>query len=74
MLFKPVLEIKSSAGELHFRRWKILSTKWFNIYLHKLYKSDKDLYLHDHPWNYVSWILQGSLLEKNIEMGEKINA
>ena len=44
----------------------------FNVFLHRFLKSDPDD-AHDHPWNYVSWILQGSLLEKNIEMGEKIS-
>ena len=32
----------------------------FNIFLHKFYKSDPDD-LHDHPWNYITFIVKGGL-------------
>lgn len=58
-----VKEIRSKEGELHFRRWRILSTPWFNIYIHRIYVSDWDKHAHDHPWNFTSIILKGSYQE-----------
>jgi CRP-like cAMP-binding protein len=66
-MFKPILEIKSKTGVLHFRRWRILSTPWFSIYLHGIYKADSDIHLHDHPWDYLSIILSGSFLEETVD-------
>ncbi len=39
-----VKEIKSKAGELHFRRWRLLQLPFFAIYIHGIYKSDEDLH------------------------------
>ncbi len=57
-----IKEIISKKGILHFRRYRIISLKWFNIYIHKIYESDKDD-CHDHPWNFFSLILWGSYEE-----------
>lgn len=62
-----IKEIKSKQGVLHFRRYRLLSTRWFSIYIHKIYKSDQDLHLHDHPWNYFNMILKGGYIEETIE-------
>ena len=59
-----VKEIKSKAGELHFRRWRLLQLPFFAIYIHAIYKSDEDLHPHSHPWNFFSIILKGSYLER----------
>lgn len=39
------------------------STLLFNIFLHKIVKSDDDEYLHDHPWNFFNIILKGGYYE-----------
>lgn len=57
-------EIMSRQGVLHFRRWRIISTPWFGIYIHRIYKADDDKYLHDHPWDYWSMVLTGSYNEQ----------
>lgn len=59
-----VKEIVSKEGELHFRRYRLLSTPWFNIYIHQILKSDEDAHFHDHPWNFHSYLLKGSYLEQ----------
>lgn len=59
-----VKEIISQDGVLHFRRYRLLSTPWFNIFIHKILKSDGDLHMHDHPWNFSSYILHGSYSEE----------
>jgi hypothetical protein len=45
------------------RWWVIPRNRWFNIYLHKILKSDDDRALHDHPWINVSILLRGSYRE-----------
>ncbi len=67
-MFKPVLEIKSNKGVLHFRRWKIIETPWFAIYIHAIYQADKDKHMHDHPWDYCSIIFKGEYMEHYMEM------
>lgn len=67
--FKPVLEIKSQTGILHFRRWCILKTPWFDVYLYGIYQADKDKHLHDHPWDYTSYIIYGEFVEKSLDEG-----
>ena len=61
---KLIKEIRSKEGKLHFRRWEILKTRWFSIYIHGIYASDKDKHLHNHPWDYKSIVLKGSYVEE----------
>lgn len=58
-----IKEIKSNSGELHFRRYRIFSTPWFKIFIHRIYKSDEDKHMHTHPWNFVTIILSGNYKE-----------
>jgi hypothetical protein len=58
-----VKEIRSKAGNLHFRRWRLLYTPWFAVYIHGIYRSDEDLHPHSHPWNFLSLILRGGYWE-----------
>jgi len=59
-----VKEIVSKDGELHFRRWKIFETKRMNLYVHRIYKADEDEHLHNHPWNFAVFCLNGSYGEQ----------
>lgn len=61
---KPIKEIRSKEGELHFQRWALLRTPWFHIYLHCILKADQDKHCHDHPWSFISLILWGSYVEQ----------
>ena len=58
-----IKEIVSKIGNRHFRRWSIVSTPLFNIYVHCIERSDEDPDPHDHPWNFISVILKGAYLE-----------
>jgi hypothetical protein len=40
-LFKWVKEIVSKDGKLHFKRFAILETDRFSIYIHRIYEGDK---------------------------------
>jgi hypothetical protein len=61
---KLIKEIRSKEGKLHFRRWQILKTPWFSIYIHGIYAADQDKHLHNHPWDYKSIVLKGSYIEE----------
>lgn len=63
-MFELLKEIRDRNGELHFRRWNIISTKWFSLYLHCLYKKDEEVHPHSHPWNLWTFILKGGYLER----------
>jgi len=61
---KLIKEIRSKKGELHFKRWRLLKTPWFEVYIHGIYKEDQDEYLHNHPWKIWTMILKGGYLEE----------
>jgi len=59
-------EIVSKEGVVHFRRYRLLKTPWFAIYIHNILQSDMDFDPHNHPWHFTSLILSGSYEEKYI--------
>ena len=61
---KLIKEIKSKSGKIHFRRWEILKTQWFSIWIHGIYAADEDKHLHNHPWDFKSLVLKGSYIEE----------
>lgn len=61
--FFLVKEIVSKYGQVHFRRFRLLQTPWFAIYIHQILRSDEDLDPHDHPWDFTSVILEGAYHE-----------
>ena len=63
--FFLVKEIVSKFGKVHFRRFRLLQTPWFAIYVHQILQSDMDADPHDHPWNFASVILEGSYYEES---------
>lgn len=62
-LFK-VREIKSREGKVHFQRYRVIESPWFNIYIHYIARSDQDKDPHNHPWFFMSMILWGGYIEK----------
>lgn len=45
-------------------RWHLLpQNRWFNVYLHKMLRSDDDRALHDHPWWNCSVVLRTGYFE-----------
>lgn len=60
---KPDFVITAKADTPYmFRWWVIPRNRWFNIYLHKVVANDERHY-HDHPWNSLGFILEGSFME-----------
>ena len=59
-----VKKIVSKQGVVHFRRWRLLQTPLFAIYIHNVAKSDDDKHMHDHPWWFAALILKGGYIEQ----------
>src|SRR5687767_14998869 len=45
-------------------RYNILRTKYYTVRLHIFQRSDNSRCLHDHPWNFISFILCGGYYEQ----------
>lgn len=54
--------ITRQTGEPYLIRRYIIKTKLFQVVIHKILKSDDDC-LHDHPWNFITFILKGGYWE-----------
>lgn len=50
-------------GEPYLIRYTLFKCKWFTIKIHHVLISDP-AELHDHPWNYISFILWGGYYEE----------
>ncbi|WP_288959798.1 hypothetical protein [uncultured Sulfitobacter sp.] len=51
------------------RWWWIPRNSFFNVYLHRVHRSDDDRALHDHPWINFSIVLDGGYYEEMIREG-----
>lgn len=49
-------------------RYMLLRTPWFSLYLHHFLRSDHDRHFHDHPWNFLTFILSRGYWE-NVPAG-----
>lgn len=58
------LDIANAAGSVFMRRYRLLTTRWGNLYLHEILRSDEDKCLHDHPWRFITLILIGGYREE----------
>lgn len=47
----------------YLTRWRLIQTPWFGIYLHRFEGPDPRPTLHDHPWNFASFVLRGGYTE-----------
>jgi len=66
VMFKREDIMKEVDGKpvLYLRRWHLLTTPWFKIYLHKICQPDLDRDPHDHPWNSRVIMLHGTYEEE----------
>ena len=59
-----------SPGGAYLRRWWLIPrNRVFNIYLHQFLRDDDDRALHDHPWCWLSFLLDGAYIEHTIAAG-----
>ena len=55
--------IIGDKGNVYLDRLTLLTTPWFSVKLHKIYRPDQQRDLHDHPWSFLSFVLRGSYVE-----------
>lgn len=58
-----VYRINDSAGKLYLWRLRILECPLFGVMLHKIVAKDPDKEMHDHPFDFVSFVLWGGYEE-----------
>ena len=61
---KQVIGDLYDAKAPYLTRWKLLTTPWFAVYVHKIWVHDRDRHMHDHPWSFASLILWGGYVEQ----------
>jgi hypothetical protein len=66
---EPDFYIGGQEDPYMIRWWVIPRNRWFNLYMHKVLKSDRDEALHDHPWINMSLLVRGSYDEITIANG-----
>jgi hypothetical protein len=52
----------------YLRRWRIIQTPLFALYLHHILMPDGDRDLHDHPYPFASLILAGGYTEERVQL------
>lgn len=60
---EPDLVIGGAERPYMLRWYVVPRNSWFNVYLHRIKRSDDDRALHDHPWPSLSVLLKGRLGE-----------
>lgn len=45
------------------KRWRLLQTPLFGLYIHFIYREDFDQVPHDHPWRFWSFVIRGGYTE-----------
>jgi len=54
-----------NIGPDYLHRWHLIpKNKYFNIFLHRVLKSDDVRAVHDHPWWSLSFLIKGTLDER----------
>jgi hypothetical protein len=54
----------ATAETALLKRWRLIQTPLFAVFLHKHFKPDPGRDLHDHPYNFWTWILKGDYSER----------
>lgn len=53
--------------EMYLTRWRIISTPFAALFLHRIGTPDSRPTLHDHPWSFVSILLRGGYTEIRLD-------
>lgn len=51
-------------GEFYIKRLRILETPWGGVFLQRIFCKDPRPVLHNHPYNFVSFVLWGNYWER----------
>lgn len=64
--------ILDENNQPYIKRWRLLETPWFSVFVHHILRSDTDRDLHTHPWKFTSFLLKGSYVEELNDPSNKI--
>lgn len=64
VLGPPLVLIDENNGREFLKRWRLVQTPWFSIFLHRMQVPDPGIDLHDHPWAFKSLVLVGGYVER----------
>jgi hypothetical protein len=53
----------ATAETAMLKRWRLVQTPLFGVFVHCHYKPDAGGDLHDHPYSFWSWVLRGDYSE-----------
>lgn len=69
-----IFKITGTAGpdDVYLVRYYVFKSNWFNIFIHQFLRSDRDD-LHDHPWNFATYLVRGSYCERKWNEDFKIS-
>lgn len=64
--FMDVFEIHDleHPDQVYLKRWRVIQSPYFSIYLHKILMPDGDRNPHNHPWDFRTFILKGQYTEE----------
>jgi hypothetical protein len=51
-------------GSPMLQRIRLIQTPWFGVYIHFIYREDRDRDVHDHPWPFATLVLRGGYDEE----------
>ena len=54
--------------QTYLRRWRVIQTPLFALYLHHILLPDGDRDLHDHPYPFASLTLKGGYTEERVQL------
>ena len=63
----PDVVIGDADNPYLLRWWVWPRNRFFNLYLHRVLRSDDDRALHDHPWWNLSYIVDGGYTEVSFD-------
>ena len=50
-------------GDVYMRRFYLQRSKQMSVRVHHILRSDAGIDLHDHPWDFTSYVLKGAYTE-----------
>lgn len=63
--FRPD-QVIGAPGNVYLKRWHLVRHDGGNVYLHEFHRNDDDRALHDHPWAFSSFVLEGGYWEHSL--------
>lgn len=56
----------------YLTRWRIITTPFGGIFLHRIEAPDSRPVLHDHPWSFVALVLRGGYDEVRLDLHSRL--